>query len=761
MKSEETSFSGLFTQEFENGLRVKRIEVPLIQRDYAQGRPDTSATRIRCRFLDALTAAVLGEGAISLDFVYGDLENSALLPLDGQQRLTTLFLLHWYLAARCSKLEQNFAWKNFTYSTRASARMFCEQLGQFQPEFEGPPPSYWLRDQPWYLQTWEHDPTIQSMLVVLDDIHRRLESQDCQDAWNRLVDETPSAITFHVLPMKGMGLSDDIYIKMNSRGKPLTEFEMFKARFEKLLESSSPERAQEFATKIDTVWTDVFWSCRGYDDLIDDELLGYLRFATDVVRWEAGKSPDQSNDLESLAAITYSETDADSKRNIERLFQFLDTWVELDIPQFFKNLFVSQHSVRIANNNEQLVLFRPLGRDNCDLFTSCCRSYVSGARHREFGWPEFLLFYAVLEHRLNRTEDFYRRLRVVRNLIEGSENELRADRMTSLLHDVNSIITHGSIARISGFNEKIHAADERLKADFISQHPELETSLHDLEDHPLLRGCLVVFDLDAETFENRANCFSKLFDGEKYLSLITGALLAAGDYSICVRNRWFLFGSSKNTAPWRDLFTSSTRTEMGRARDALGRLLDYASDDNEEDTAKVLKNFMNRWLSECETTQSYDWRYYFVRYETMREGASGRYVGLDSRLEYSVCMLNKMQMNSYYRDPYLHAIRLASKVENNIENSVFTGYETEPRWMPLINSNIALRVVTNGFRLRIPESYENTALTELLLSKGGVLIDGQVFIPITQTMINGQMIDTEDRVEAGANLLRKLVTAGY
>ena len=172
MKSEETSFNGLFTQVFEHGLRVHRIEVPLIQRDYAQGRPDVPTTRIRHRFLDALIAAAVGEGPLSLDFVYGDLDNGALLPLDGQQRLTTLFLLHWYLAARCGLLGQEHMWKRFSYSTRASARLFCERMGQCQPVLDGSPPSYWLTDQPWYLQTWEHDPTIQSMMVVLDDIHR-------------------------------------------------------------------------------------------------------------------------------------------------------------------------------------------------------------------------------------------------------------------------------------------------------------------------------------------------------------------------------------------------------------------------------------------------------------------------------------------------------------------------------------------------------------------------------------------------------------
>ncbi|XUP88632.1 hypothetical protein B6672_009185 [Campylobacter jejuni] len=31
-----------------------------------------------------------------LDFIYGSVKNDVFLPLDGQQRLTTIFLLYWY-----------------------------------------------------------------------------------------------------------------------------------------------------------------------------------------------------------------------------------------------------------------------------------------------------------------------------------------------------------------------------------------------------------------------------------------------------------------------------------------------------------------------------------------------------------------------------------------------------------------------------------------------------------------------------------------
>lgn len=97
------SFMDIFETTIEDGdtsVQLNKIVIPLIQRDYAQGRIDKDINRVRSRFLQALYRAVTGE-PITLDFVYGDIdEEGTMTPLDGQQRLTTLFLLHWYAAKR-------------------------------------------------------------------------------------------------------------------------------------------------------------------------------------------------------------------------------------------------------------------------------------------------------------------------------------------------------------------------------------------------------------------------------------------------------------------------------------------------------------------------------------------------------------------------------------------------------------------------------------------------------------------------------------
>ena len=97
------SFMDIFETSFSNGqeaVQLKKIIIPIIQRDYAQGRQNPDVNRVRDRFLDSLYDAVTEE-PIVLDFVYGDVDaDGTMTPLDGQQRLTTLFLLHWYAARK-------------------------------------------------------------------------------------------------------------------------------------------------------------------------------------------------------------------------------------------------------------------------------------------------------------------------------------------------------------------------------------------------------------------------------------------------------------------------------------------------------------------------------------------------------------------------------------------------------------------------------------------------------------------------------------
>ena len=112
---------------FEELIQSQKLEIPIIQRDYAQGRKDKQ--EIRDNFLKALLECLVSDKPIKLDFVYGSSVNSAFQPLDGQQRLTTLFLLHWYAATKDTVLkDKNKLLNKFSYETRITSRDFCSAL---------------------------------------------------------------------------------------------------------------------------------------------------------------------------------------------------------------------------------------------------------------------------------------------------------------------------------------------------------------------------------------------------------------------------------------------------------------------------------------------------------------------------------------------------------------------------------------------------------------------------------------------------------
>ena len=53
---------------------------------------------LRETFISDLFESLSNESkTVQLDFIYGPIIDNKFIPIDGQQRLTTLFLLHWYV----------------------------------------------------------------------------------------------------------------------------------------------------------------------------------------------------------------------------------------------------------------------------------------------------------------------------------------------------------------------------------------------------------------------------------------------------------------------------------------------------------------------------------------------------------------------------------------------------------------------------------------------------------------------------------------
>ena len=265
-----------------------KIVIPVIQRDYAQGRDNPRAIDVRKKIVEKIVSALKEDDkAEFFDFVYGRIEGEAFIPFDGQQRLTTLFLLHKYVFERCGKCvidscKCTKTLARFSYATRQSSREFCESLVNERIVPKDSEEGYaeqsiekFIRNQAWFFPDWNKDPTIRGMLVMLDEIHSQFTKyKDNVDySWiaQKLTSPCACPVTFHFVDMEGFGIPDEVYVKMNARGKRLTPFENFKASLEQYLEGSktSAKLLKSMKESIDGKWLDVFWGILNPDDKTD------------------------------------------------------------------------------------------------------------------------------------------------------------------------------------------------------------------------------------------------------------------------------------------------------------------------------------------------------------------------------------------------------------------------------------------------------------------------------------------------------------
>ena len=306
---------------FWNFLKDNIVEIPIIQRDYAQGRKGKAF--IRQTFLSNLKQALEDNSKeLVLDFVYGSSKGKKFYPLDGQQRLTTLWLLHWYVALRAGCLEMaSVLLNNFTYETRISSREFCQQLcrSELFENYDGLEGiNEFIRKQTWFYSTWEQDPTIQSMLRMLsgektqlfefdgiEPIFANKTVEDFAKYWKSLTEG--ACIVFYNVHLDNFGLSDDLYIKMNARGKQLTPFENFKADLVGYINEQKGKDWERFqnpqsgiAILLDTEWTNLFWKNHSENYSIDEIYLTFLNrffweelFMTKLSKVD-GKETDES-----------------------------------------------------------------------------------------------------------------------------------------------------------------------------------------------------------------------------------------------------------------------------------------------------------------------------------------------------------------------------------------------------------------------------------------------------------------------------------
>ena len=650
------TFKELFSldiDESERVLTVSKISIPLIQRDYAQGRENHDVDRIRKKFISALKDAVQ-EKPICLDFIYGDVNDSGVLTLlDGQQRITTLFLLHWYAAQRenISKEEYEFLTR-FSYETRPSSREFCKRLVDFKPDFNSHPLTAQIINQSWFPLDWQNDPTIQSMLVMINEISNTFK--EVKKLWKSLIDDRK--IQFYFLPIKNMGLTDELYIKMNSRGKPLTKFEHFKAAIEHEIRLMDKSLAEDFEVKLENKWTDFLWGYRKDDYLIDGLFLNYLKFICDIISYEKGKSTQGRNyDELSLIDEFFSHGKPDGQDNVGFLIKAFDCFCDLKLD--LKAEFFEKH---LSTNSlpDKAKVSGPV-----DLLDHCFKNYIEPKTgKRSFSLGQIILLYSFMQYAMNyksiSSDQFNERIRIINNLIMNSSDEIRdnddsvkGNRMPAILKQTKSIILDGKILDQNEIENNFNVNqlnEEREKQTWRINNPDKIADLNLLENHDLLQGQISIVGLENSNLFKR---FYEVFSCDR--DLVSCALLTFGDYSRVEKTWRYTFGTRTNDTPWRFLFHMNA---VAKGFEKTQAILHSLLNSNEHINEEYLKKLVNEYLEKCESEKLYDWRYYFIKYDEFRPDCFGKYWIKENNYYdiYVMVTSTKLSENSY--QPFLKII---------------------------------------------------------------------------------------------------------
>ena len=278
-------------------LLEKNIVVPEIQREYVWG----SREEIFSQFLNTIKAAEAGN--VKLGFLYSYSRNGEEYIIDGQQRLTTLVLLLYYLSLKNPKDTEDFrrrlktdsANMAFTYRVRTNTEQFMKNLFA-----SGVCSREEILDSTWYHQYYDNDLTIKSMINLLDCLEQGFE-YNYDDLLN---------VSFWYYPVDKTSMGEDLYITMNSRGKALDSAEHLKP----LLMKNEQDKDRNWG-KIWDNWEEFFFGIRGNREIscINMAMNNFIRLV-----WEL-ETCGEHNVLDPTAAKEDIEL---GKINLKKIYHY-------------------------------------------------------------------------------------------------------------------------------------------------------------------------------------------------------------------------------------------------------------------------------------------------------------------------------------------------------------------------------------------------------------------------------------------------------
>ncbi|MFZ4262085.1 hypothetical protein ACFRAE_08580 [Sphingobacterium sp. HJSM2_6] len=486
-----------------------------------------------------------------------------------------------------------------------------------------------IKKYTWYLDKWKYDATTSGALVMLQAIHKEFSAYQDFDFSSVELDNLP--FEFDFLDLDELNQSDELYIKMNERGKQLTDFEHFKAWLQDSTErqttsTKDQEFLKDFWKKIDTDWLNFFWAKIDADfKSLDDFYFNYLKTLAINFHLSTSKNNTIPNHLKDLLQkIRNSDTYSEQSVEYIPLSQFVIELKEDNVVKGIFELFTidclkyidSSISTLIAIENEtndkiNSIIKEPFISKDKKVLTL----YLKKNSFTPNYWDQVYYYFILELLKSNKTNlDFW--IRSMRNIIyntyiQNPENVFDALKSIHALiqSDILDLEESMKSEKFSlSFFDQDQISEERYKSKLDASIWNLE-KIHELEEHNYFMGQIqFVFALandDVNSFTKYSELLSEIFSTRDNEIYFQQALLTKGDYLIERTNHSFCRISydslrSRNDN-WRQIFDNEKR------RGLLRNLLDHLLNIPDSDLSTKLKKI----ITKHSFTKDH-WQYYFV-----------------------------------------------------------------------------------------------------------------------------------------------------
>lgn len=307
-----------------------KIVIPDLQRDYCWGNADCDLVN---KFLDTIICLDKSEKwPMGLIYGYTDSLSPEHIQLcDGQQRLTTLFLIvgvinrllpgNKYQRVLISdfELENDDQEPYLQYAIRESSLYFLSDLVcHYFLNKEKINSVEQIPEQPWYLRIYKQDPTVKSILKAVKLIEERLSQLDNLE---ELGDFITTNMEFLFYDMENRTNGEETFVVINTSGEPLSANQNLKPKIINEYKNRYPHIAEDWE-RMET-W---FWQHRNREEKTphtsDEGMSEFLRCLMILKKYEANKEVDFSQESE---RFPYKDIDYGTMSRYFKAYQFIYT----------------------------------------------------------------------------------------------------------------------------------------------------------------------------------------------------------------------------------------------------------------------------------------------------------------------------------------------------------------------------------------------------------------------------------------------------